>query len=81
MFLSGFQIGCNKKTSRIYIFSKTIQKIVVEKSALQTNLNQRFDGRDRRIIESAMEELECGACIKFTRRTSEQSYVHILADQ
>ena len=62
-------------------FSKTIQKIVVEKSALQENLNQRFVGRDRRIIESAMEELECGACIKFTRRTSEQSYVHILADQ
>ena len=55
--------------------------MVVEKSTLQANLNRRFDGRDRRIIESAMEELECGACIKFTRRTTEQSYVHILADQ
>ena len=28
-----------------------------------------------------MEELECGSCVKFTKRTTEASYVHILPDK
>ena len=53
----------------------------MKKIVLLANHDSRFDGRDRRIIESAMEELECGTCIKFLRRTTELSYVHILPDK
>ena len=53
----------------------------MKKIVLLANHDSRFDGRDRRIIESAMEELECGSCIKFNKRTTEASYVHILPDK
>ena len=41
----------------------------------------RFGRRAKTTILEAMEEIECEACVRFTERLREQSYVYLLPDK